>query len=178
MHKVFKDLEGLSERGIYKKNHIEYWLLNEELRYKALSKDFDILEKEYPDTYIRGLTSLRNESMFLGIYEVLLEVIECYNNELYCKKEVAIYEAIKQDKHDLEAWLQRHKLDERKKLLRFNRLFQNIFTVSGYEFLIREPLCIPVTIKLDELDFKHSVHFFNILNQEINGNRRTNKGVK
>jgi len=42
-------------------------------------------------------------------------------------------------------------------------LFQNTSTLSGYEFVIRYPLSLPVTIKLDEVDFKETLQFLNIL---------------
>ena len=159
-----KELEALSSfEGVYSKDKVEWWLNKHKLRHEKLSKNIDTLNKEFPNTHVRSISILQNEAKFLDIYEALLEVIECYSNELYYKGEMELYSTINDDKIQLDSWLQAHKLDEGKKQSKFKQLFQNTSTFSGYEFVIRYPLSLPVTIKLDEAEFKYTLKFLEIL---------------
>ena len=163
MIKVFKELKELSVNGIYNKTSIEFWLHKNDHNYKKLIKDVHTLNKEFPNAYIRNHNMLQNEAKFLDTYEVLLDVLECYENELYHKEQMAYYNRIKNDELEFNSWLQMHKLDEGDMQTKFKQLFQNTSKLSGYEFIIRYPFDLPLTIKVDELDFKNTIQFINII---------------
>lgn len=158
-----RELENLSENGIYRKDKIESWVLKHELRYKRLIMDIDILNREFPSAYIRNHNMLQKEAKFLDTYEVLLDVLECYENELYFKEQIAYYNRIKNDDLEFSSWLHMHRLDEGDMQTKFKQLFQNTSKFSGYEFIIRYPFDLPVTIKVDELDFKNTIQFISII---------------
>ena len=159
--KIYEDLKSLSLDGVYNRPKIELWLKKCEPEYKVQSGFFEEFSKDF--TYARSLTKYAFEFQFLDVYEVLVEVLECYSNELYYKEQIELYSTINEDKIQLDSWLQAHKLDEDKKQAKFKQLFQNNSTISGYEFVIRYPLSLPVTIKLDEVDFKETLQFLDIL---------------
>lgn len=163
MIKVFKELKNLGNNGIYSKLNIEFWLHNNELKYKKLKKYIDTLQNDFPNAYIRNDDRLINEVKFLETYEVLIEIIECYKNELYFKSEIEYYNRIKNDEVELKSWLMMHKLDEVNMQSKFRELFQNTSTSSGYEFIIRYPFGMPVTIEVNEIDFQNTIEFLRII---------------
>lgn len=163
MIKVFKELKNLGNNGIYSKPNIEFWLHNNELKYKKLKKDIDAIEKDFPNAYIRNDDRLINEVKFLETYEVLIEVLECYQNEFYFKAEIEYYNRIHDDEVELRSWLKMHKLDEVNMQSKFRELFQNTSTFSGYEFIIRYPFDLPVKLEVNASDFQNTIQFIEIL---------------
>lgn len=157
------DLENHAKNGIYRREGIESWLLKYSLKFERVRNEIETLHKEFPDAYIRSHPKLENEAKFLDTYEVLLEIIDCYINEIYYKGQIEFYNRIKYEKAELVSWLWMHKFDEGKMQSTFNKLFQNTSTSSGYEFIIKYPFSLPVTIMLDESDFKYTLHFMDIL---------------
>lgn len=160
---VIQELKSLASNDVYSKDKIELWLLKHEMVYKKLIKDLNTLNEEFPDAYIRNHSMLKNEAQFLDIYEVLLDIIDCYKNETYYKGQVEFYHQIKNDEPELRSWLWMHKFDEGKMQSKFNQLFQNNTVLTGYEFVIRYPFSLPVAIKLDESDFQHTLELISIL---------------
>ena len=136
MIKVFKELKSLANKGVYNKTSIEYWLHKNKLKYKNLKSDIDALERDFPNAYIRNDDRLINEVKFLETYEVLIDVLECYKNELYFKAEIES---------------------------KFRELFQNTSTFSGYEFIIRYPFDLPVKLEVNTSDFQNTIQFIEIL---------------
>tara|TARA_R110002124_G_scaffold287024_1_gene469944 strand:- start:1551 stop:2045 length:495 start_codon:yes stop_codon:yes gene_type:complete len=163
MIKVFKELKSLANKGVYNKTSIEYWLHKNKLKYKNLKSDIDALERDFPNAYIRNDDRLINEVKFLETYEVLIDVLECYKNELYFKAEIEYYNRIKNDEVELKSWLKMHKLDEVKMQSKFRELFQNTSTFSGYEFIIRYPFDLPVKLEVNTSDFQNTIQFIEIL---------------
>ncbi len=165
MIKVFKELKNIADKGVYSKANIKCWLHNNELKYKSLKNDIDALETDFPNAYVRNDDRLINEIKFLETYEVLIEILECYNNERYFKAEIDYYSRIKNEEIELNSWLQMHQADECDMQSLFKRLFQNTSTLSGYEFIIRYPFSLPVEIKVDASDFQNTMEFIKILKQ-------------
>lgn len=159
--KIYEDLKSLSLDEVFNRPKIELWLNKYKSEFKTQSGFFEELSKEF--TYPRSLTLYQSESQFLDTYEVLLEVLECYRNEPYYKANIEHYRTIKESKDKTDSWLQTLKLDEDKRLSKFKQLFQNTSALSGYEFVIRYPFSLPVTIKLDEVEFKYTLKFLEIL---------------
>ena len=163
LSEIFAELESLSQQGLYRKDSIQYWLLKHRIIYKTLNKDIDTLNKEFPNSYIRNYYAFKDESKFLDTYEVLLEVLKCYKKELYFKEQIVFYNDIKDNGAHFNSWLSKKKVSENKFISQFNQMFQNTTMPSGYEFIIRYPFFLPVNIKLDESDFKHTLQFLEIL---------------
>ncbi len=161
MSKPFEELENLSDSGIYKKDKIEWWLLKYEEEYNYL---FNVLEAEKVNfTHPRNLSKYKEEAQFLDTYEVLLKVSKFYRNEAFFKGQVELYNSIRDSEAQLSSWLETSKLVEGERYKEFISLFQNTAKLSGYEFVIRYPFSLPVSIKLDETDFKETLHFLEIL---------------
>ncbi|MEZ4801131.1 MAG: hypothetical protein R2797_00045 [Gelidibacter sp.] len=163
MNNIFWELKALSVDGIYKKDNIEQWLLKHKMTYEKVFKIYDTLNKEFPNSSIRQHKDFEQEGLFLDTYEVLMDVIECYYNEIFYKVQIEFYNKIKDDKHELNSWLWMHRFDEGKMQSKFRILFQNNSSPSGYEFRIRYPFSLPVTINLDEKDFQYTLQFMDII---------------
>ncbi|KIX20731.1 hypothetical protein SY27_12645 [Flavobacterium sp. 316] len=163
MNKIYEELENLSDNGFYTKDKIVWWLDKHKLRFEKLKKDIDALANEFQDDYVRSHKGLQKEAQFLDTYEVLQEVLECYKNELYYKGQIEYYNKVKDDEFEVNSWLQLHKLDEGEIQTKFKMMFQNTSIASGYEFVIRYPFSLPVTIKFNESDFCHTIQLINLL---------------
>jgi hypothetical protein len=170
MNKFFKELENLSENGFYTKDRIEWWLLKYNEDYKHYYNDKET-RPGMKITYRADASSHRKESIdllnkinvFLDTYEVLLEVLECYKNEIFYKGQIEYYNKVKEDDLELSSWLQTHLFDEGEMQTNFNILFQNTSKESGYEFIIRYPFSLPVSIKLNESDFCYTLQLLSLL---------------
>jgi|GEM_PF-6925840 len=161
MNEIFEELENLSDNGIYKKDKIEWWLLKFEEEY---NNQFNLLEAEKINfTHPRNLSKYKEEAQFLDTYEMLLKVADFYRNEIYFKEQVELYHSIEDSKVQLESWLERNKLVEGKRYKEFVSLFQNTTKLSGYELVIRYPLSLPLSITLEEADFKYTLQLLKIL---------------
>lgn len=161
--KYFEELENLSNNGFYTKDKIVWWLDKHKLRFEKLKTDIDALANEFEDAYVRNHKGLQKEAQFLDTYEVLQEVLECYKNELYCKGQIEYYNKVKDDDLEVNSWLQLHKSDEGEMQTKFKMMFQNTSTASGYEFVIRYPFSLPVSIKFNELDFHYTLQLLSLL---------------
>ncbi len=158
---AFIELNDLSDSGLYSKDKIEWWLLKFEEEYNNLFNFFEAEKVNF--THPRNLSKYKEEAQFLDTYEVLLKVADFYRNEIYFKEQVELYDSIKDSTAQLNSWLETNKLVEGKRYKEFVYLFQNTTKLSGYEFVIRYPFSLPVSIKLDETDFKETLHFLKIL---------------
>ncbi|MCH3883498.1 DUF3127 domain-containing protein [Tenacibaculum aquimarinum] len=171
MTKSLKELGNLSDKGIYKRDKVEWWLMKYEDKHQTLLRFFDELKSIVKSP--RSLTKYANQSQFLDMYEVLLKVTEFYRNEDYFKEQIGIYNLVKNDLGQLESWLEIHKTDKKHKYREFVSLFQDNSTISNYNLTILYPLSLPVKVKLDELDFYHVLRFLEILEKsnkiQING---------
>jgi hypothetical protein len=160
---LIDELIELSKDGFFTRDRIGWWLDKHKFRFKKLSADIDTLSKEFQDEYVRNHHLLQNEAIFLDTYEVLLKILECYKNEQYYKGQIEYYNKVKDDDLELSSWLQTHLSDGGEMQTNFNMLFQNTSTVSGYEFIIRYPFSLPVSIKFNESDFHYTLQFLSLL---------------
>lgn len=163
MNKIYEELENLSDNGFYTEEKIVWWLDKHKLRFEKLKTDIEALAKEFQDDYVRNHKGLQKEAQFLDTYEVLQEVLECYKNELYYKEQIEYYNKVKEDELEVNSWLRLHKLDESEMQTKFKMLFQNTATASGYEFVIRYPFSLPVSIKFNESDFLYTLQLLSLL---------------
>jgi len=171
---MIKELENLSDNGVFNRNKIEWWLLKYDEDYQHYYNDKETRSK-MKITCRADVSSHRKESIdllnkinvFLDTYEVLDKVSEFFRNELYFKDEVVFYNSIKNDLKQLNSWLEIHELDKANKYAEFVSLFQNTSTLSGYGFEIFYPFSLPIKIKLDESDFKYTLRYLEILGSEI-----------
>ncbi len=161
MKNIIEELEKFNNNGFYKRENIEWWLLKYEEEYR---NQFNVLEAEKINfTNPRNLSKYKEEVQFLDTYEVLLKVADFYRNEIYFKEQVELYDSIKDSNVQLDSWLEINKLVEGKRCKEFVYLFQNTTKLSGYDFVIRYPLSLPLSIKLDRTDFKYTLQFLEIL---------------
>lgn len=158
---AFMELKDLSDSGLYSKDKIEWWLLKFEEEYNNLFNFFEAEKVNF--THPRNLSKYKEEAQFLDTYEVLLKVADFYRNEIYFKEQVELYDSIKDSNAQLNSWLETNKLVEGKRYKEFVYLFQNTTKLSGYDFVIRYPLSLPLSIKLDKTDFKYTLQFLEIL---------------
>ncbi|GAA4890325.1 hypothetical protein GCM10023311_13150 [Flaviramulus aquimarinus] len=77
---LIEELKSVSDRGVFTRGKIDWWLLKHEDRYNSLSSDFDLLKIEFPKADIDGHKLLTRESEFLKLYNKLLEVSEKHRN--------------------------------------------------------------------------------------------------
>jgi len=77
---LINELKSLSDKGLYTRGKIDWWLLKYEDRYNSLSSDFDLLKVEFPKADINGHELLKKESEFLKLYDRLSVVAENYRN--------------------------------------------------------------------------------------------------
>lgn len=77
---LIEELESLSDKGLYTRGKIDWWLLKHEERYNSLSSDFNLLKIEFPNDDIDGHKLLAKESEFIKLYDKLEEVSEKYRN--------------------------------------------------------------------------------------------------
>lgn len=164
MEIYFEELRKLSTNNVYNQNIIESWLFKYDSFYHELYNRIKVFENKCNTQHIRNHKMFLMEGKFLDTYEVFMEVLECYKKESCYKEQIEIYNINgEEDKASLDKWLRNHKLVESKFISQFNQMFQNTTTPSGYEFIIRYPFFLPVDIKLDESDFKHTLQFLEIL---------------
>lgn len=96
---LIEELKSLAEEGLYTRGKIDWWLLKYEKRYQSISKDFDILKSEFPDSDIDGHKMLKKEFAFIKLYNSLYEVSDCYRNQNLDKELVNINEIINDIKY-------------------------------------------------------------------------------
>lgn len=77
---LINELKLLSDKGLYTRGKIDWWLLKHEERYNSLSSDFDLLKIEFPNADIDGHKLLARESEFIKLYNKLEKVSEKYRN--------------------------------------------------------------------------------------------------
>ncbi|WP_298767339.1 DUF3127 domain-containing protein [uncultured Polaribacter sp.] len=171
MTKSIIELENLSDKGIYKRDKIEWWLMKHENEYQTLLRFFDELKSIVKSP--RNLTKYAKQSQFLDMYEVLLKVTAFYRNEVYFKEQIEVYDLVKKDIDQLNNWLEIHKTDKKHQYEEFVSLFQDNSLISNYNLTLLYPLSLPLKVKLDELDFYNVLKFLEILEKsnkiEING---------
>ena len=166
------ELKSLSNKDIYKRDKIEWWLLKykEDYQYHYQNKEIrptmKITYRADTKPHIKKSIDLENTiNRFLDTYEVLNKVTDFYRNEVYFKQELELYKSIKADAVGMKYWLAKHNLAESKKYADFVDLFQDNRTLSGYRFDILYPLSLPLKITLDESEFKYTIQFLEILDK-------------
>jgi hypothetical protein len=165
-----EELKSLSDEGVFRRDKIEWWLLKydeyyqDHYRAKEDRSGMKITCRADAKPHIKKSIDLENKiNWFLDTYEALDGVSEFYRVELYFKDELELYKSLKNDKAQLNSWLEKHKLDEGKKYKEFVYLFQDNRTLSGYKLDVLYPLSLPLKISLDESEFKYTLKFLEIL---------------
>ncbi|WP_158635208.1 DUF3127 domain-containing protein [Formosa maritima] len=159
---LIKELESLSSiEGFYSRDKIAWWLLKHEEEYHSQVSFFDTLSTACDSP--RNLTKFSKEAQFLDLYEALSKVLEFYKEEAYYKDKLEVYDLVKNNVEQLNAWFELHKIDNSYKYNQFVSLFQNNSTISGFKLEIGYPLSLPVKVKLDESEFHYTLKFLELL---------------
>jgi hypothetical protein len=161
--KSIKELDSLSDKGIYQREKIEWWLMKYRKDYQQFDNDvFPSMKITFradsSKQHKEKITLINETRAFVNTYKILDKVSEFYRNEIYYKEELEIYSKLK---NNLNAWIRKSAEDS--KYSEFVNLFQDNRTPLGYKLDILYPLDLPLKISLYEPDFNYTFKYLEIL---------------
>ncbi|WP_159022266.1 DUF3127 domain-containing protein [Formosa sp. L2A11] len=158
MNEVFHMLESLSsDKGLYSKEKVAWWLLKYEKEYYSQLRFFETLSINYKSP--RNLTKYTKESQFLELYEILNKVMGFCNEEAYYKDQLDVYDSVKNNVEQSKKWFEIHKTDRKHKYSEFECLFQDTSTPCGFNFEVGFPL----SVKFKKSEFQYTLKFLEII---------------
>jgi hypothetical protein len=167
---AIRELKSLSEKGIYKKSKLKWWLQKYADQYTYFIKGREnrdamaITYRADARPEVKEFIHLENKiNTFLDTYETLENVIELYANETYYKEQIVAYNKVKNNVSELNNWLATQYLDTGKQQSDFKILFGDNRELIDYSFKIHFPLSLNLSLIVDGNEFQYSLQFLNIL---------------